>query len=79
MPLSATVPLSKLLVISRSWSMRGKKVCSFLKKRTKKLLILRRSRLSGHGRDLYACAELKVFWFRAGFRLFFNAQQQPFA
>jgi hypothetical protein len=37
--------------------------CSFLKKRTKRLLSLRRLNLSGHGLDLCAGAELKVFWF----------------
>jgi hypothetical protein len=34
-----------------------------LKKRSKKLLILRRFHLSGHGPDLYAGAGVKVFWF----------------
>jgi len=36
---------------------------SFLKKRTKKLLSLSRFNLSGHGLDVYAGAEIKVFWF----------------
>jgi hypothetical protein len=35
----------------------------FEKKRTKKLLFFSRFNLSGHGLDLYAGANLKVFWF----------------
>jgi hypothetical protein len=41
----------------------GEESCSFLKKRTKRLLCFRRFPLSGQGPYLYAGAELKVFWF----------------
>jgi hypothetical protein len=36
---------------------------SFLKKRSKRLLILRQAHLSGHGLDPSTCADSKVFWF----------------
>jgi hypothetical protein len=40
-----------------------KEESSFLKKRSKKLLFLRRFLLSGHGLDLSVGARAKVFWF----------------
>jgi hypothetical protein len=39
------------------------KGCSFLKKRTKRLLLLRRFHDRGHGRDVAAGAGIKVFCF----------------
>jgi hypothetical protein len=41
----------------------NKEGCSFLKKRTKRLLFLRVSHVPGHGRYASAGAEIKVFWF----------------
>jgi hypothetical protein len=40
-----------------------KENCSFLKKRTKRLLFLRGFHDRGHGRDLAAAPGTKVFWF----------------
>jgi hypothetical protein len=40
-----------------------KEESSFLKKRSKRLLILRQRQHTGHGRDLGSGGELKVFWF----------------
>jgi hypothetical protein len=37
--------------------------CSFLKKRTKKLLFLALAALSGHGLKRGSGGEIKVFWF----------------
>jgi hypothetical protein len=39
------------------------KDCSFLKKRTKRLLSLRKRHLTGHGRERGSGGEVKVFWF----------------
>jgi hypothetical protein len=52
---------------------------SFLKKRSKRLLILRQRTAPGLGRRDGSSRELKVFWFRrAGFRLFFRKEQASF-
>jgi arginyl-tRNA synthetase len=42
---------------------RSKEECSFLKKRTKRLLLLRLQHDRGHGRDRYAGSGIKVFCF----------------
>jgi hypothetical protein len=41
----------------------SKEDCSFLKKRTKRLLLLRRSPRAGHFPNLDVSAGTKVFWF----------------
>jgi feruloyl esterase len=43
--------------------MSDRQKCSFLKKRTKRLLILRKRRDPGLGRIAASCGEAKVFWF----------------
>jgi hypothetical protein len=56
----------------------SKKACSFLKKRTKRLLFLRCTQLSGHGLDRGGGGELRVFWFmQGGLRLFFRKGNYP--
>jgi hypothetical protein len=49
-----------------------KEESSFLKKRSKRLSFLRSFPLGGHGRDIAACAGLKVFWF-------FSSEKNNFA
>jgi hypothetical protein len=51
---------------------------SFLKKRSKRLLFLRRSQDPGHGRDLAAALKIKFFASRrAGAAFFFRKEELP--